>query len=642
MVMAGMELRRLGLVTKPAYVVPNHMLEQFSARAAPALPPSPGARGRHRRGQRRRTARPSSARCATGDWDAVVHHPLLVLPHPGVGRQPRRGFLDARVDGLRRAIAASETGAGLTVKQTADRPWSARRNATGGSWTPAATTGSPSSTPASTTCSCDEAHAYKNLHFTHPHRRRRPGTARAGRGPGHETRLPAAKPTEGPGGHLRHRHAVANSRRRDVRRCRRYLQPDRARRRRHRQLRRLGGQLRADRHRLGAGPRRRLLPHAHPFRPVRQRPRAAAHVRPVADVRTPDQLGLPVPAIAGGAPETVTVVAPSDGLRRYVAALVARAEEVRSRACRPERGQHVEGIPATAAGSRPGPAPGRLDPPTPTGGKITAAAARIAQICTRTAAGRYLTPTARTRRPARRPATGVLRHRHPHNDGAGTFMPSCARCSPPAAYPRGGARSSTTPTTTRPKPSCSPPAATAASRCWSAQPRKWAWAPTSRPGPSPCTTSTARGGPPTSNNAKAASCAKATRTRPSRSSATSPKEASTSSCWQTVERKAGFIHQVIRGEVAGRAIDDVGDQALSFAEVKALATGNPLIMEQAGIESDLARLATPGPSPPPRTARTGRPPRPPTSNERNAGPPKRRPSTPPCPAGSTPEATASP
>ncbi len=43
--------------------------------------------------------------------------------------------------------------------------------------------------------------------------------------------------------------------------------------------------------------------------------------------------------------------------------------------------------------------------------------------------------------------------------------------------------------------------------------------------------------------------------------------------WQTVERKAAFIHQVMAGEVAGREVDDVGDVALSYAEVKALATG---------------------------------------------------------------------
>jgi hypothetical protein len=60
--------------------------------------------------------------------------------------------------------------------------------------------------------------------------------------------------------------------------------------------------------------------------------------------------------------------------------------------------------------------------------------------------------------------------------------------------------------------------------------------------------------------------------------------------WQTVERKATFIGQLMRGDVTERWIDDIGDQALSYSEVKALATGNPLIMERAGVESELTKL----------------------------------------------------
>src|ERR1700730_16487254 len=59
--------------------------------------------------------------------------------------------------------------------------------------------------------------------------------------------------------------------------------------------------------------------------------------------------------------------------------------------------------------------------------------------------------------------------------------------------------------------------------------------------------------------------------------------------WQTVERKAAFIHQVMAGEVAGRELEDVGEVSLSYAEVKALATGNPLILEKAGVDNAVAR-----------------------------------------------------
>ncbi|SDT36628.1 Adenine-specific DNA methylase, N12 class [Jiangella sp. DSM 45060] len=60
--------------------------------------------------------------------------------------------------------------------------------------------------------------------------------------------------------------------------------------------------------------------------------------------------------------------------------------------------------------------------------------------------------------------------------------------------------------------------------------------------------------------------------------------------WQTVERKAKFIAQIMRGRLDVRAIDDVGDNALSFAEVKALAAGDPLILERANAHAELTRL----------------------------------------------------
>jgi len=60
--------------------------------------------------------------------------------------------------------------------------------------------------------------------------------------------------------------------------------------------------------------------------------------------------------------------------------------------------------------------------------------------------------------------------------------------------------------------------------------------------------------------------------------------------WQTVERKAAFIHQITAGTVAERSVEDVGDTTLSFAEVKALASGNPLIIEHAELTADVTRL----------------------------------------------------
>jgi N12 class adenine-specific DNA methylase len=61
--------------------------------------------------------------------------------------------------------------------------------------------------------------------------------------------------------------------------------------------------------------------------------------------------------------------------------------------------------------------------------------------------------------------------------------------------------------------------------------------------------------------------------------------------WQTVERKARFINQVMRGRLDAREIEDIGDNTLSFAEVKALASGDPLILDKAHADAELTGLS---------------------------------------------------
>jgi len=62
--------------------------------------------------------------------------------------------------------------------------------------------------------------------------------------------------------------------------------------------------------------------------------------------------------------------------------------------------------------------------------------------------------------------------------------------------------------------------------------------------------------------------------------------------WQTLETKARFIAQVMKGDQGIRSLEDVESAALSYAEVKALASGNPLVIEKAGVDADVARLST--------------------------------------------------
>jgi hypothetical protein len=60
--------------------------------------------------------------------------------------------------------------------------------------------------------------------------------------------------------------------------------------------------------------------------------------------------------------------------------------------------------------------------------------------------------------------------------------------------------------------------------------------------------------------------------------------------WQTIETKASFIEQMKRGDVSMREVDDLGDAVLSAAEIKALASGNPLIMIKVKLDLDVQKL----------------------------------------------------
>lgn len=60
--------------------------------------------------------------------------------------------------------------------------------------------------------------------------------------------------------------------------------------------------------------------------------------------------------------------------------------------------------------------------------------------------------------------------------------------------------------------------------------------------------------------------------------------------WQCLETKAKFIAQVMSGDTSLRRLEDVDGAALTYAEVKAIASGNPLVIEKASVDAELARL----------------------------------------------------
>ncbi len=115
LVIGCMELRRLGMVSKPAVVVPNHMLEQFSREWLALYPQTRllAAGSEELAGERRRAF---VARAATNDWDAIV------LTRSAFERLPTSPQLEAdyihrESEQLRAMLHTARGGEGLTVKR---------------------------------------------------------------------------------------------------------------------------------------------------------------------------------------------------------------------------------------------------------------------------------------------------------------------------------------------------------------------------------------------------------------------------------------------------------------------------------------------------------------------------------------------
>ena len=60
--------------------------------------------------------------------------------------------------------------------------------------------------------------------------------------------------------------------------------------------------------------------------------------------------------------------------------------------------------------------------------------------------------------------------------------------------------------------------------------------------------------------------------------------------WQILENKQKFISQIMTSKSPVRACEDVDDAALSYAEIKALATGNPYIKEKMDLDIQVSKL----------------------------------------------------
>lgn len=580
MVMAGMEMRRLGLIKQPAYVVPNHMLEQFTAELL-QLYPQAQVLVADRNAVTPAARKHFVGRCATGEWDAVI------LTHSSFERIPispgaERAYINTETEQLRQAIDASNAGSGLTVKrlekllaraeERQKRLLDVERD-----------DGVSFEECGIDYLFVDEAHAFKRLTFaTHIEGISGAGSQRAS---DMHMKLEVLRDRHGPRVVTFATGTFVTNTIAEMWTMQRYLQPG--------DLEAAGlssfDAWAATFGRTVTG--LELAPDGGSYR-IHTRfakfvnvPELLTLFSRVADVRTAEQLNLPVPAVAGDGPQTA-IVAGSAGLEDYVSDLVERAERIRARAVRPEDDNMLK---LTGDGRK-----AALDlrlvglDPDPDGGKTAAAADRVAAIAAATRRNLYLDTDDETHprpgalqlvfcdisTPADRwnaydelraqlvarglPAEQIRFIHEAKSDKAKADLFAACRDGRVAVLVGSSEKMGV--------------GTNVQARAVALHHLDCPWRPADieqREG------RVLRQG---NQNPQVEIIRYAT-------------EGSFDVfMWQTVERKAAFIHQVARGDIDSREIDDIGDQALSFAQVKALATGNPLIMERAGLEQDLSKL----------------------------------------------------
>lgn len=581
MVIAAMELGRLGSATKPAVVVPNHMLEQFSREW---LQLYPNARvliaDRSKLTAERR--KEFVARCATGEWDGVL------FTHSSFGRLPLRSetvadYMGRELTRAREALEQSRSGKGLTVKrlerriaqleETYQRLLAEDRKDDGVCFEE---TGLDF-------VFLDEAHLFKN--------RRVDSSIDGMAHPGSQR----AQDLDAKLWYLRSRHGprvvtfatatpVANSMA-ELWVAQTYLQPE--------VLESLDlapfdawaatfGRTVTNLELAPDGSSYRLKTRFARFQNV---PELMTLYRQVADVRTNDDIDLPRPDVAGGGAQTV-VVEPSEELTALVADLAERAERVRNRAVDPTEDNMLK---ITGDGRRAALDLRLVGQPPADRGKLDVAAEHIAVIHARTRDLTYLDDTGEPH-----PRAGSLQLvfcdvSTPSGDGWNAYdalRDLLAARGVPAGAVRFIHEAGTDEAKAKLFQAC-------------------------RDGRvAVLVGSTDKMGIGTNVQARAIAlhhldCP----WRPAdieqrdgrivRQGNQNPEveiyryvtEGSFDIyMWQTLERKASFIAQVTRGDLPDRDVDDIGDQALTYAEVKALATGNALIVEKAGVDNDIARL----------------------------------------------------
>ena len=373
MVMAAMEQRRLGSVSKPAVVVPNHMLEQFSREW---LQLYPTARilvaDRERLSKDRR--KEFVARAATGDWDGIIFTQSGFARLP-LGGELMRGYLGEEIETARRALAGSKDGKGLSVKRLERRISQLEETYKRLLAEHSKDDGVRFEETGVDFVYVDEAHAYKN---------RRVDSSIDGVG---GTGSQRAQDLDAKLWALRQIHGprvvafatatpVANSMA-ELWVMQSYLHPDLLDQVELRAFDAWAATFGRTHTALELAPDGSSYRMQTRFARFQNVPELLTLYRQVADVRTTEDLDLPTPELVGGKAETV-VVDPSDRLVDYVSDLAGRAERIRNRAVDPSEDNMLK---VTGDGRR-----AALDlrlvgeEADRDGGKLVVAAQRIAAI----------------------------------------------------------------------------------------------------------------------------------------------------------------------------------------------------------------------------------------------------------------------
>ncbi|MGH9213046.1 MAG: helicase-related protein [Acidimicrobiales bacterium] len=594
MVIAGMELRRLGIANRPAYVVPNHMLEQFGreylqlypqARLLVATRNLTGPTGR----------KEFVARAATSDWDAVI------ITHSAFERLPLRaetlkGYIAHHTDDLRDALdaakAAAELDEGIGEKESRNRTIKRmermieeKENQLERLLDRASKDDGICFEETSIDhLFVDELHLFKNKAIVSSI----DGIGRQGsrRATDLDSKLWYLHRANGARSLVGATATpIANSIS-EAWVMQTYLQPDVLE---QAGLDRFDAWAATFAQQVNAvelapdGGSYRLATRLARYQNV---PELIGQFRRTADVRVRDDLDLKLPTLRGGAPHVVVVPA-SEELQDYVAGLVDRAEAVRGGGVDPKDDNMLK---ITSDGRH-----AALDmrlvgrPPDPAGGKIAVAADRITRIYQDT---RHLTYLDASANPARRPGGFQFVFcdlSTPKDDGTWSAYEELKRRLVAKGLPADEIAFIHDAKNDEAR-------AQLFARCREGR-------------VAVLVGSTEKMGVGTNIHTRAVALhhidcpwrpadieqreGRIIRQGNQNEQVQIFRYATEGSfdvyMWQTVERKGTFISQLMRGDNIGRDIDDVGDAVLSYSEIKALASGNPLVIEQAGVQADLAK-----------------------------------------------------